>query len=62
MTAMLAIAHAGHAGDHGWLAGAAQPLLSSDHFAAGVFVLLVVAIGVAAVSRLEPRREHSRED
>jgi hydrogenase/urease accessory protein HupE len=53
----IAAAHAGHAGDHGWLAGAAQPLLSWDHFAAAVFVVLVVAIGLVAVARAEPQRE-----
>ena len=43
------LAHDGHAGDHGWLAGAAQPLLSLDHFLAGLFVAIVVAIGLAFV-------------
>lgn len=43
-------AHEGHAGDHGWLAGATQPLLSVDHFLAGLFVAIVVAIGVASVA------------
>jgi hydrogenase/urease accessory protein HupE len=57
LTALMAVAHEGHAGDHGWLAGAAQPLLSWDHFAAGVFVLLVVAIGLAAIAKTEPQRE-----
>lgn len=52
-TAPLALAaHEGHAGDHGWLAGAAQPLLSVDHFLAGVFVALVVAAGVALAARV----------
>lgn len=45
-------AHQGHAGDHGWLAGAAQPLLSVDHFLAGVFVGLVVAVGIAGAARV----------
>jgi hydrogenase/urease accessory protein HupE len=57
----LAAAHAGHAGDHGWLAGAAQPLLSWDHLAAAVFVVLLVAIGLAALGAGQPRREESRE-
>ena len=48
-------AHEGHAGDHGWLAGAAQPLLSMDHFLAGAFVALVVAIGVAVAARVTRR-------
>jgi len=39
------IAHAGHAGDHGWLSGAAQPLLSVDHFLAALFVVVAVALG-----------------
>jgi hydrogenase/urease accessory protein HupE len=54
-------AHAGHAGDHGWLAGAVQPLLSLDHFLAGLFVVAVVGLGVGSVAwrkgreaRLEP--------
>jgi len=40
-------AHGGHAGEHGWLAGAAQPLLSLDHFLAGLFIAVVVGLGVA---------------
>ena len=60
MTAWIAVAHAGHAGDHGWLAGAAQPLLSWDHLAAAVFVVLAVAIGLAGVARVQSRREESR--
>ena len=51
-------AHEGHAGSHGWLAGAAQPLLSVDHFLAGVSVALVVAIGVGTVGRAR-RRSHT---
>jgi hydrogenase/urease accessory protein HupE len=61
LTAMMAVAHQGHAGDHGWLAGAAQPLLSWDHFAAGVFVLLVVGLAVTAVARTTPQRQGSQE-
>jgi len=61
LTALIAVAHEGHAGDHGWLAGAAQPLLSWDHFAAGVFVLLAVGLAVAGVARRAPRREESTE-
>lgn len=48
-------AHAGHAGDHGWLAGAAQPLLSLDHFLAGLFVAVVVGLGVAASAERRQR-------
>jgi hydrogenase/urease accessory protein HupE len=44
-------AHAGHAGDHGWLMGALQPLLSLDHLLAGVFVALVLTLGLARVAR-----------
>lgn len=44
-------AHEGHAGSHGWLAGAAQPLLALDHFSAGLFVAAVVSIGLARVLR-----------
>jgi hydrogenase/urease accessory protein HupE len=51
-TPLALAAHEGHAGDHGWLAGAAEPLLSWDHFLAGAFAALVVAVGVAAVGRL----------
>jgi hydrogenase/urease accessory protein HupE len=61
LAALIAVAHEGHAGDHGWLAGAAQPLLSWDHFAAGVFVLLVVSVAVAVVARHAPRAEESTE-
>jgi hydrogenase/urease accessory protein HupE len=60
LTALIAVAHEGHAGDHGWLVGGAQPLLSWDHFAAGVFVLLVVAFGLVVVARAEPQ-ESSRD-
>jgi hydrogenase/urease accessory protein HupE len=61
LTALIAFAHEGHAGDHGWLAGAAEPLLSWDHFAAGVFVVLAVGVAVAGVARRAPRREESLE-
>jgi hydrogenase/urease accessory protein HupE len=44
-------AHGGHAGDHGWLVGAAQPWLSVDHFLAGLFIAVVGALGMAALSR-----------
>ncbi len=42
----ISLAHAGHAGDHGWLAGALQPLLSVDHLLAGLFVAAVVSVGL----------------
>ncbi|HUP52244.1 MAG TPA: hypothetical protein VM198_07200 [Longimicrobiales bacterium] len=42
----ISLAHAGHAGDHGWLAGALQPLLSVDHSLAGLFVAAVVSVGL----------------
>ncbi len=45
-------AHEGHAGDHGWLAGAVQPTLSLDHLLAGVFVALVFTIGLLTVVRM----------
>jgi hydrogenase/urease accessory protein HupE len=61
LTALIAVAHEGHAGDHGWLAGAAEPLLAWDHFAAAAFVVLAVALGIAAVARALPARERSRE-
>jgi hydrogenase/urease accessory protein HupE len=44
------LAHAGHAGDHGWLAGALQPLLSLDHLVAGLFVAAVVSLGLGRVA------------
>lgn len=42
----ISLAHAGHAGDHGWLAGALQPLLSVDHLLAGLFVAAVASAGL----------------
>lgn len=51
-TPSLAWAHPGHAGDHGWLFGAIQPLLGLDHFLAGLFVAGVGAIGFAVVGRV----------
>jgi hydrogenase/urease accessory protein HupE len=44
------LAHAGHAGDHGWLAGALQPLLSVDHLLAGVFVAVALSLGLWRVA------------
>jgi len=54
-TPLALAAHSGHAGDHTWLAGATQPTLSPDHFLAGAFVALVIALGVAAVARVTRR-------
>ena len=45
-------AHQGHAGDHGWLAGAMQPTLSLDHFLAGSFLAVVLTIGGIGVARV----------
>lgn len=44
-------AHEGHAGDHGWLWGALQPLLSLDHLMAGLAVLAVGAVAFAGLGR-----------
>ena len=52
-------AHGGHAGDHGWLEGAAQPLLSFDHLLAGLFVGGVVTLGVAMLARRARRLPRS---
>jgi hydrogenase/urease accessory protein HupE len=38
-------------GGHPWLVGAAQPLLSLDHFLAGLFVAVVVSVGLTAALR-----------
>lgn len=51
-------AHDGHAGDHGWLAGALQPLLSLDHFLAGTFVALVVTLGLMRLARARGATEN----
>ena len=44
------LAHAGHAGDHGWLAGALQPLASLDHFLAGLFVAVALSLGLVRLA------------
>lgn len=44
------LAHDGHMGDHGWLSGALQPLLSLDHLLAGVFVALVLSAALGALA------------
>jgi hydrogenase/urease accessory protein HupE len=50
-------AHQGHAGDHGWLAGALQPLLSVDHLLAALFVVLVAFVGLTCLGRRKAGRE-----
>lgn len=57
MHVSILLAHAGHAGDHGWLAGALQPLLSLDHLAAGLFAAVVLSLGLW---RLVIRAAHGR--
>ena len=52
MEITMLLAHAGHAGDHGWLAGALQPLLSLDHLLAALFLAVVFSAGLW---RLVPR-------
>jgi hydrogenase/urease accessory protein HupE len=59
LAAWIAVVHAGHAGDHGWLAGAAQPLLALDHFLAGLFVLVMGALAMAAIGRRASKIERS---
>ena len=51
MSISVLLAHAGHAGDHGWLAGALQPLLSLDHLLAGVFVGGLLSLALMGVLR-----------
>lgn len=51
MNVSILLAHAGHAGDHGWLAGALEPLLSVDHLLAGVFVAAALSIGLGVALR-----------
>ena len=54
-------AHAGHAGDHGWLYGAVQPLLSIDHALAGIFVAgLGAVVSVAAAAWFRDRKSERR--
>jgi hydrogenase/urease accessory protein HupE len=50
------LAHAGHAGDHGWLAGALQPLLSVDHLLAGLSVAVVLSVGLWRVASRAAKR------
>jgi len=51
LTPTAVAAHAGHAGDHGFLYGALQPLLSLDHLLAAVVVAAVVAVMSAVAGR-----------
>ena len=44
-------------GGHPWLAGAAQPMASLDHFLAGLFVAVVVGVGLASVANRRQRPE-----
>jgi hydrogenase/urease accessory protein HupE len=55
-----AAAHAGHAGDHGWLFGALQPLLSWDHALAGLVVAGVGTVVVMAVAAWRRERRGER--
>lgn len=50
-------AHEGHAGDHGWLWGALQPLLSLDHLMAGLLVVAVGAVAFASLGRASATTE-----
>jgi hydrogenase/urease accessory protein HupE len=56
-----AMAHQGHAGDHGWLQGALQPLLSVDHLLAGLVVMALLSAGLTALVRGR-RAASARED
>jgi hydrogenase/urease accessory protein HupE len=52
--AMMPAALSAHEG-HGWLAGAAQPLIGLDHFLAGLFVAVAVGVGVGVAARRSGR-------
>jgi len=56
MNMLALLAHAGHAGDHGWLTGALEPLSSLDHFLAGLFVAVLLSIGLVRLA-LPARRK-----
>jgi hydrogenase/urease accessory protein HupE len=60
MPISILLAHAGHAGDHGWLAGALQPLLSLDHFLAGLFVAGLFSLGLWRLALRGSRRGTAR--
>lgn len=49
-------AHAGHAGDHGWLVGAVQPLMSPDHLARALVIMALVGGGIVLVGRIAAGR------
>jgi hydrogenase/urease accessory protein HupE len=51
-TPTVVVAHPGHAGDHGFLYAALQPLLSLDHFLAGLIVAAAGALVFAVAARL----------
>jgi hydrogenase/urease accessory protein HupE len=63
MSISILLAHAGHAGDHGWLAGALQPLLALDHLLAGLFVGGLLSLGLLEALRRSRRAvaERSRQ-
>lgn len=56
-----AAAHEGHAGNHGFLFGALQPLLSLDHLAAGLFVAGAGTVVVALMARIRAVRKAERD-
>jgi len=60
MNALTLLAHAGHGGDHGWLAGALQPLLGLDHLLAAIFVAAIVSLGLRAVEVRRARTDTPR--
>ena len=55
-----AFAHDGHAGHHGWLAGAMEPLLSLDHFLAALFVMAVLSVGLTVMLRRGDATDRTR--
>ena len=60
MHVSILLAHAGHAGDHGWLAGALQPLLSLDHLGAALFVAVALSVGLWRLALRAPSRGAER--
>ena len=61
MHVSILLAHAGHAGDHGWLAGALQPLLSLDHLAAALFVAVALSLGLWRLALRAPNGDAARD-
>jgi hydrogenase/urease accessory protein HupE len=59
MNALRLLAHAGQVGDHGWLAGALQPLLGVDHLVAAIFVAVLLSLGLTRVVRRGPAAERA---